>query len=137
MHSGQLHEPTFSPYDTNRSTQIRLSAGIHYHSPWWPDYRELNDYYGRLSFVMSKGIQKNDILVLEPNSTLWSYYVHAGSSPKLMEIGTNFQAFVTTLEKNQVEYDLGSENIIKDLGKVENGRFIVGNAPTRLSFCLP
>ena len=39
-----------------------------------------------------------------------------------------FQAFVTTLEKNQVEYDLGSENIIKDLGKVENGRFIVGNA---------
>ena len=108
-----------------------------YHSPWWPDYRELNDYYGRLSFVMSKGIQKNDILVLEPNSTLWSYYVHAGSSPKLMEIGTNFQAFVTTLEKNQVEYDLGSENIIKDLGKVENGRFIVGNAPTRLSFCLP
>ena len=99
-----------------------------YHSPWWPDYRELNDYYGRLSFVMSKGIQKNDILVLEPNSTLWSYYVHAGSSPKLMEIGTNFQAFVTTLEKNQVEYDLGSENIIKDLGKVENGRFIVGNA---------
>ena len=77
---------------------------------------------------MSKGIQKNDILVLEPNSTFWSYYVHAGSSPKLMEIGTNFQAFVTTLEKNQVEYDLGSENIIKDLGKVENGRFIVGNA---------
>lgn len=67
-------------------------------------------------------------MVLEPNSTLWSYYVHAGSSPKLMEIGTNFQAFVTTLEKNQVEYDLGSENIIKDLGKVENGRFIVGNA---------
>ena len=32
------------------------------------------------------------------------------------------------MEKNQVEYDLGSENIIKDLGKVENGRFIVGNA---------
>lgn len=99
-----------------------------YHSPWWSDYRVLNDYYGRLSFVMSKGVQKNDILVLEPTSTLWSYYVHAGSSPKLMEIGTGFQAFVTALEKNQVEYDLGSENIIKDLGKVENGRFAVGSA---------
>ena len=45
-----------------------------------------------------------------------------------MEIGTGFQAFVTALEKNQVEYDLGSENIIKDLGKVENGRFVVGSA---------
>lgn len=99
-----------------------------YHSPWWANYRELNDYYGRLSLVMSKGIQQNEILVLEPNSTLWSYYVHAGSSPQLMEIGSRFQAFVTTLEKRQVEYDLGSENIIKDHGKIENGRFIVGKA---------
>ncbi|RHJ84773.1 glycosyl hydrolase [Parabacteroides sp. AM08-6] len=97
-----------------------------YHSPWWPNYRELNDYFGRLSLVLSKGIQKNDILILEPNSTLWSYYAHTGSSPKLMEIGTAFQTFITKLEKNQVEYDLGSENIIKDLGKAEKGRFIVG-----------
>ena len=99
-----------------------------YVSPWWSNYRELNDYYGRLSMLMSKGIQKNDILVIEPNATLWSYYSHSGSSPKLMEIGRDFQAFVTTLEKNQVEYDLGSENIIKDLGKAENGRFTVGKA---------
>lgn len=99
-----------------------------YVSPWWSNYRELNDYYGRLSLVMSKGIQQNDILVLEPNSTLWGYYSHLGSSPKLMEIGKNFQAFITKLEKNQIEYDLGSENIIKDLGKVENGRFTVGKA---------
>lgn len=99
-----------------------------YHSPWWSDYRELNDYYGRLSFVLSKGVQQNDVLILEPNSTLWSYYSHTGSSPKLMEIGQAFQTFVTTLEKNQVEYDLGSENIIKDQGRVADGKFIVGKA---------
>lgn len=99
-----------------------------YHSPWWSDYKVLNDYYARLSLVMSKGIQDNDILVLEPNSTLWSYYSHTKSSPKLMEIGQAFQTFVTTLEKNQVEYDLGSENIIKDHGQVTNGEFIIGKA---------
>lgn len=99
-----------------------------YVSPRWNNYRELNDYFGRLSMLMSKGIQKNDILVVEPNATLWGYYSHTGSSPKLMEIGKNFQAFVTTLEKNQVEYDLGSENIIKDQGRIENGRFVVGKA---------
>lgn len=99
-----------------------------YVSPWWNNYRELNDYYGRLSMLMSKGVQKNEILILEPNSTLWSYYSHTGSSPKLMEIGKDFQAFVTTLEKSQVEYDLGSENIIKDQGKVEKDRFVVGKA---------
>lgn len=65
---------------------------------------------------MSKGIQQNDILVIEPNATLWSYYSHTKSSPKLMEVGQAFQDFITTLEKGQVEYDLGSENIIKDHG---------------------
>lgn len=99
-----------------------------YHSPWWPNYREQNDYFGRLSMVLSKGEQRNDILILEPNATLWSYYAHTGSSPKLMEIGTDFQAFVTRLEKSQVEYDLGSENIIKDHGKILNGRFNIGKA---------
>ncbi|MDR0348024.1 MAG: hypothetical protein LBH90_00845 [Tannerella sp.] len=98
------------------------------HSPWFGSYKVLNDYFSRLSMLMSKGIQQNDILVLEPNATLWSYYSHTGSHPALMEIGTNFQAFVTLLEKGQVEYDLGSENIIKDRGRVAGGKFIVGKA---------
>lgn len=68
---------------------------------------------------MSKGVQDNDILVIEPNSTLWSYYSHTKSSKQLMEVGQAFQTFVTTLEKRQVEYDLGSENIIKDQGAIK------------------
>lgn len=99
-----------------------------YHSPWWSNYREQNDYFGRLSMLMSKGLQDNDVLVIEPTSTLWSYYSHTNNPPQLMEIGKNFQAFVTTLEKNQVEYDLGSENIIKDQGRVTDGLFHVGKA---------
>ena len=98
-----------------------------YHSPWFGNYKALNDYFGRLSLVMSKGVQQNDILILEPNSTLWGYFSHTvRRNTPLMEIGASFQSFVTTLEKSQVEYDLGSENIIKDHGRVENGKFIVG-----------
>lgn len=99
-----------------------------YHSPWFGNYKVLNDYFARLSMVMSLGNQQNDIMILEPNSTLWGYYSHTGSNAALMEIGKNFQAFVTLLEKGQVEYDLGSENIIKDQGRVEGGKFIVGKA---------
>ena len=99
-----------------------------YHSPWFDNYKVMNDYFGRLSLAMSKGFQQNDILVLEPNSTLWSYFSHSRSNPALMQIGRSFQNFVTMLEKNQVEYDLGSENIIKDQGRVSNGKFIIGKA---------
>ncbi|MEE3390880.1 MAG: glycosyl hydrolase [Candidatus Cryptobacteroides sp.] len=99
-----------------------------YHSPWWEDYGGINDYFGRLSLVLSKGTQNNNLLILEPNSTIWSYFSHSGSDPKLFEIGKSFQDFVTMLEKNQVEYDLGSENIIKDHGSVEDGHLVVGDA---------
>lgn len=99
-----------------------------YHSPWWPHYKILNDYYGRLSLVLSKGRQRNDILVIEPTSTLWSYYSYTGSNKKLMELGTTFQSFVTALEKNQVEYDLGSENIFKNRAQVKGDAFVVGRA---------
>ena len=99
-----------------------------YHSPWWQDYKLLNDYYGRLSFALSKGEQQNDILVLEPTSTLWCYYSHDQSAEQLSKIGQSFQTFVTQLEQAQVEYDLGSENIIKDHGRVANGHFIVGKS---------
>lgn len=98
-----------------------------YHSPWWPHYKFLNDYFGRLSYLLSQGEQMNDLLVLEPTSTGWLYYSFAGSSRKLMPMGLDFQRFVTRLERAQVEYDLGSENIIKDQGSVSaDGEFVVG-----------
>ena len=95
-------------------------------SPWWNNYKTLNDYFARLSLLLSQGEQLNDILVLEPTTTVWMYYSYVRSNEKVMSIGTNFQRFVTTLEKNQVEYDLGSENIIKDNGRIKNGKFCIG-----------
>src|SRR5690606_4421059 len=48
------------------------------------------------------------------------------ANPRRDAIGHEFQEFVTTLERAQSEYDLGSENIIKDHGSVRNAQFTVG-----------
>jgi hypothetical protein len=95
-------------------------------SPWWENYKSQNDYFARLSLLLSQGEQMNDILVLESTTTAWLYYSYVKRHPKTMEVGQAFQSFVTKLEKSQVEYDLGSENIIKDRGSVKNGRFVIG-----------
>ncbi len=97
-----------------------------YHSPWWPHYKILNDYFGRLSVALSMGEQNNDILIIEPTTTLWNYYSYVTGNETLEQIGQDFQSFVTQLEKSQVEYDLGSENIMKDRGSVKNGKLIIG-----------
>ena len=96
------------------------------YSPWGEDYKLLNDHVGRLSLVLSQGEQLNDILVIEPTNTVWQYDSEWYGHPKVGQIGNGFQAFVTGLEKAQYEYDLGSEDIIKDLGDVKGNKFIVG-----------
>ena len=96
-----------------------------YHEPWWPHYHVLANYFARLSLALASGEQVNRILVLEPTTSAWMY---AGARPnaRMMQIGDQFQAFVTQLEHAQVEYDLGSENILKTHGKVSGAGFVVG-----------
>ncbi len=96
-----------------------------YHEPWWKNYSLLGNYFARLSLALSAGDEVNHILIIEPTTSAWMY---AGSkaNPRMMQIGTTFQEFITRLSHQQVEYDLGSENIIKDHGKVEGNRFVVG-----------
>ncbi|MBR6933732.1 MAG: hypothetical protein IKH49_10595, partial [Bacteroidales bacterium] len=96
------------------------------YSPWGEDYKILNDHVGRLSLVLSQGEQRNDILVIEPTNTIWQYDSEWYRHREALRLGNDFQAFVTGLEKAQYEYDLGSEEIIKDLGKVRGRKFIVG-----------
>lgn len=96
------------------------------HEPWWNDYKYLNNHYARLSMALSSGKQLNDILVLEPTTSAWLYDSYVQPNHRQAETGQAFQSFVTRLEKNQVEYDLGSENVIKDMGKVAGNKFIVG-----------
>ena len=98
-----------------------------YHEPWWEDYKYLNDHYARLSLALSAGKQVNDVLVLEPTTSAWLYDSYVKRNPKVTEIGQAFQTFITKLEKEQVEYDLGSENIIRSLGSIQDGKFKVGD----------
>ncbi|MGD0755461.1 MAG: hypothetical protein ABR927_10420 [Bacteroidales bacterium] len=99
-----------------------------YHEPWWNNYKYLNTHYARLSLALSSGKQINDILILEPTTSTWLYDSYTQPDKKYAEIGQAFQTFITKLEKSQVEYDLGSENIIKDMGSVSNGKLVVGKA---------
>ena len=97
-----------------------------YHEPWWKNYKVQTDYFARLSLVLSSGKQINNILVLEPTSTAWMYFSGLTTNNKFSAIGPVFQNFVTNLGQDQIEFDLASENIVKDIGKIEDEKFVVG-----------
>ena len=102
-----------------------------YHAPYWDQYATLNDYFGRLSYALSAGQQTNDIVIIEPTTTAWMYYQSNGESerddnPVLDKINRSFRELLNGLETKQIEYDLASENIIKDRGSIDGYKFVIG-----------
>lgn len=95
-------------------------------SPWFHEYGVLNDYFARLSVVLSQGEQINDWLILEPTTTLWLYYTNVAGGDSLWRTANAFQRFVTQMEKGQMEYDLGCEDIIRYAGEAKGNRLRVG-----------
>jgi hypothetical protein len=97
-----------------------------YHEPWWSAYHVMAQYFTRLSLVMSQGHQVNRVLVLEPTTTVWMYQGDPTLQQHLKEIGDRFQALLVSLERAQVEYDIGCEDIIAHHGSTEGPRLKVG-----------
>ena len=100
-------------YITIRGTRKRdHPQSFSYHEPWWRDYHVMSEYFARLSVAMSHGQQRNELLLIEPTTAAWMYQPDASGGPQLMTIGQSFQQLINRLEQAQVEYDLGSEDII-------------------------
>ena len=66
-------------------------------------------YFTRLSAALSQGEQVNRILVIEPTTTAWMYQRDVLQTSK---IGKSFFDLLMSLEKWQVEYDIGCEDVI-------------------------
>ncbi|MDA3823742.1 MAG: glycosyl hydrolase, partial [Bacteroidales bacterium] len=97
-----------------------------YHAPYWEEYSTLNEYYGRLSLALASGFQYNKALVLEPTTSAWMKYSPKIENSDIDGIEEEFTDLLQLLENEHIEYDLGSENIIRDYGSVEEELFIVG-----------
>jgi hypothetical protein len=115
-----------SYYSLNGVRKFDYPPSFSYHQPWWEHYKLMGDYIGRVSLAMSAGEQLNQILLLQPNTTAWMYYSRKVRNPAIEEIRKGFKHLVYRLEQKHIEYDLGSENVIKTMGSINRDKFTVG-----------
>ncbi len=115
-----------SYYSLNGVRKFDYPPSFSYHEPWWEQYKLMGDYIGRISMAMSAGHQKNQTLVLQPNTTAWMYFSRKVKNPAIESIRKGFKNFVYRMEQQQLEYDLGSENVLKELGSVQGKALRVG-----------
>ncbi len=100
------------------------------HSPWWRHYRRHADHVARANAVLSRGVERNRVLVLEPTTTAWLHYApepfRLGAEDPLDELESVQEELLVELYGAQVDFDVGDEFIMEELGGVEDGRLIVG-----------
>ncbi len=115
-----------SYYSLNGVRKFDYPPSFSYHEPWWDHYKLMGDYIGRVSMAMSAGQQINHTLVLQPTTSAWMYFSRKVRNPKIYGIRNSFKDFVYRMEQRHLEYDLGSEYVIKTLGSINGDKFTVG-----------
>ncbi len=115
-----------SYYSLNGVRKFDYPPSFTYHEPWWDHYKLMGDYIGRISMAMASGQQINQTLLLQPNTTAWMYFARKNKNPNIRSIKDGFKNFVYRMEQQHIEYDLGSENVLKELGKINGKTLQVG-----------
>ncbi|MFM9330106.1 glycosyl hydrolase [Paenibacillus mesotrionivorans] len=103
---------------------------LFFQQPWWQEYRTFNDYFARLSMVLSEGIRQAQVLLLHPVRSAWVELAGTDVS-RIKPYHEAFAQLTRWLCQRFVEHDYGSESLIIRHGRVEQGEFIIGEAAYR------
>jgi hypothetical protein len=131
-----VHGITFMNQHLSFSTIVGARKRDHPQSfdsrqPWWKEYKELADYYARLSYVLSQGATCNRILLLHPTTSgfLGIPDVDDGwtdESENALEMSSYF-TLNQWLSDEGFDYDFGDEFILERHGSIKESHFIVGS----------
>ncbi|MDQ0061431.1 glycosyl hydrolase [Paenibacillus harenae] len=100
---------------------------LFYQQPWWPEYRQYNDYFARLSMLLAEGERQAGILLLHPIRTAWVEQ-QGFDSTAIRPYHEAFAGLSRQLCRSFLEHDYGSESVLERHGRIEGGRLIVGEA---------
>jgi len=114
-------------YSLRGSRKREYPPSVFCQQPWWKYHRKLEDYFARLSLVLSQGGFAADILVLHPVESAWSVYSPENSAEvdTLNESFFNLSRFLCELHR---DYDYGDESLMEKYARVEGNKLIVGES---------
>lgn len=91
-------------------------ASIGYQSPWYQEYRQVEDYFARVNTAMTRGKCIVNLGVLHP---VESYWLCHGSDEKTgslrRELDDNFDMLTKWLIGDAKDFDLIAESLVKEL----------------------
>lgn len=103
-------------------------ASIGYQSPWYKEYKKIEDYFARINTAMTRGKCLVKLAVLHPIESYWLCY---GSEEKTgalrRKLDENFDQLTRWLLGDAKDFDLIAESLVNELYKgCVNGKIYFG-----------
>ncbi|MBQ6021406.1 MAG: hypothetical protein IJL25_00605 [Clostridia bacterium] len=118
--------PHLSWYTMEGEAKRDYPASILHQSPWYEDYKTVEDHFARMGLVLSEGRPCCDVLLLNPIESLWCQ-AYAGwadwisnASPDVEPYEERYRELFGFLTGHQIDFDYGEEEMMSRLSAVES-----------------
>ena len=107
-------------------------ASISAQSPWWREYRKVEDYFARLGAALSEGEEVRELLVIHPIESCLGSYVTPGRVPgDDLPADADLIELINNLLSLHLDFDFGEEALMARDAAVAGDRLRVGKAAYR------
>ncbi|MEM2239381.1 MAG: glycosyl hydrolase [Candidatus Bathyarchaeia archaeon] len=113
------------PYSMLGRRKRDYGLNFHWSQPWWKYNRIIEDYFARLSYMLSRGKRIVNLLVIHPIESAWATFSPLNPS-KVRELDEHLTSLLRTLLSIHVDFDLGDEALMAKYGCVKNGKLQLG-----------
>lgn len=91
-------------------------ASIFYQSPWYREFRYLEDYFGRVNYLLAQGEAQVKIAVVHPLESYWLMFgPESQTGAKRKKMDDDFKALAMELASHQIEFDYLDEALLPEL----------------------
>ncbi len=97
------------------------------HMAWFDKFKNFNDYFGRLGYMLAESRNDVNVLLLHPMKSEYLDFDRANDYNSVKETEDAFHKTIETFGAKNIPHHYGDENIMAKYGKVENGKLVVGN----------
>jgi len=102
-------------------------ASISYQSPWYKEYKYVEDHFARVNTAMTRGKPDVNIAVIHPIESYWiNWGPGATTIEKRNQLDENFQSLIKWLLLSQLDFDYISESMFPDACKKVDNPIRVG-----------
>jgi hypothetical protein len=119
--------PHLSLYSMKGERKRDYPPTISPHQPYWRYNKLFEDYSARLCYFATAGQTLPEVCVLSPIESDYIEHASNGSSKR----DADYDALLTALMRTHRNFDIGDEQIISEIAKAENGRFVIGRMAYR------